>query len=64
MPLLNEEQLRQLKTTKPQRCEECKQETWKNYCRSCDVFFWSGHSVICSRVNNDSDDDHCSHRTY
>jgi len=64
MPTLDEQHLRILKTTPPSQCEECKRETWKNYCRQCDEFFWVGHSIFCSRAIPGGEDDHCEHRTY
>jgi len=69
MPLLNEQELRNMRLADPDRCGDCGREIWKNYCRQCDEFFWVGHEVMCPRVEISANprpgcDAHITHRTY
>lgn len=60
MPLLDEESLKKMCEAPPKPCSECGAETYKNYCRTCDVFFREGHKQDCSL----HEAVHENHRTY
>lgn len=60
MPILDDAALRDLRDQQKRigRCERCSAQTWKNYCRQCDEYFYDGHSEMCKRVL------HKAHRRY
>ena len=64
MPLLDPEQIEELRNAPPTTCTKCHQQVRKNYCRQCDEFFQQGHTDGCSYVRPGGLDAHIGHRTY
>lgn len=58
MPLLSQDDFEFLRAEVPSTCSACKREVRKNYCRTCDEHYMSGHAVDCSHYS------HVGHRTY
>ena len=63
MPLLDDEQLTQMRQLPGEVCRVCKRLIRKNYCRQCDEFYWQGHATGCE-VFDRFDGEHQGHRTY
>jgi hypothetical protein len=64
MPLLDDKQLAHMRSLPAQKCRQCRQETYTNYCRACDEFYDDGHTSNCPAVSADNHNDHRGHRTY
>jgi hypothetical protein len=60
MPLLSESDLRNLLNCTASICSTCQATVRKNYCRTCDEFFWQGHKPGCTST----DIEHLTHRKY
>jgi hypothetical protein len=58
MPLLDEQQQKELLVPIGQTCNTCATEIRRNYCRQCDEFFF-----VC-KCEPDPEDGHIGHRTY
>ena len=54
MPLLNDEELEDMRNRPPRKCSECDQLLSQNYCRQCDEYYNEGHKSDCSRLTDPS----------
>jgi hypothetical protein len=61
MPMLDKESQRQLLGVTDRQCPKCLQWIRKNYCRSCDEFFFE---CDCTRHDGPTPHKHLWHRTY
>jgi len=65
MPVLNDQELNEMRSASSFTCYACKHVLSKNYCRQCDEYFNGGHKDDCPVLKDpDSREDHRHHRTY
>lgn len=61
MPMLTKDQQRELLGAQDKQCQRCLQWIRRNYCRSCDEFFFE---CDCTRPGGRTPHEHQGHRTY
>ncbi len=67
MPLLDDDQLKNMHERPERKCEKCKRTLFPNYCRQCDMFFDEGHNADCPNLDKPGTpygNNHEGHRTY
>lgn len=65
MPILNDEDLKDMRNSPSRKCYECGENLFQNYCKQCDEYFDEGHKSNCSRLTDPSfRNNHWNHRTY
>lgn len=57
-------EVRAMALANPLRCNKCDEMTERDYCRVCDVYFYTGHAPNCPHMQGEYSQNHNGHRTY